>query len=119
VTKLLAAVKKRESETKKRQRELDDEELSSVAHLSKQLKVAKAERKQIRLERQKELAKAQAEVKGATATDGEDWPELAEGRKKPKAKPTSLDYWQIGNKCARLRKDGMVTVRGLLIEYYG
>jgi hypothetical protein len=108
VTKLLAAVKKRESETKKRQRELDDEELSSVAHLSKQLKVAKAERKQIKLERQKELAKAQAEVKGATTTDGEDWPEIGDGRRKPKAKPTSLDYWQLGNKCARLRKDGMV-----------
>ena len=108
VTKLLAAVKKRESETKKRQRELDDEELSSVAHLSKQLKVAKAERKQIKLERQKELAKALAEVKGATTTDGEDWPEIGDGRRKPKAKPTSLDYWQLGNKCARLRKDGMV-----------
>jgi hypothetical protein len=99
VTKLLAAVKKRESETKKRQRELDDEELSSVAHLSKQLKVAKAERKQIRLERQKELAKAQAEGEGAAATDAEDWPEIAEGRRKPKAKPTSLDYWQLGNNC--------------------
>ncbi len=96
-------------ERKKRQRELDDKEISSVAHLSKQLKVAKAERKQIRLERQKVLAKTHAEEAGAAATDAEDWPEFREGRRKPKAKPTSLDYWQLGNKCARLRKDGMVT----------
>jgi hypothetical protein len=54
-------------ERKKRQRELDNEDSSCVAHLSKQLKVAKAERKQILLERQKVLAKTQAAEEGDAA----------------------------------------------------
>jgi hypothetical protein len=101
-------VKKRDLERKKRQRELDDEDMTSVAHLSKQLKVAKAERKQVLLERKKVLAEREAAEARAAALDSDDCPEVADGRRKPKAKPTSLDYWQLGNKCARQRKDGMV-----------
>jgi hypothetical protein len=108
LTKLLLEVKKRDLERKKRQRELDDVEMSSVAHLSKQLKVDKAQRKQVLLERQKVLTETQAAEARAAALDPEDWPEFGDGRRKPKAKPTSLDYWQLGNKCARLRKDRMV-----------
>ena len=108
LTKLLLEVKKRDLERKKRQRELDDEDMSSVAHLSKQLKVAKAERKQVLLERKKVLAETEAAEARAAALDSDDCPEVADGQRKPKAKPTSLDYWQLGNKCARKRKDGMV-----------
>jgi hypothetical protein len=60
------------------------------------------------LERQKILAETQAAEARAAALDAEDWPQFGDGNRKPKAKPTSLDNWQLGNKCARLRKDGMV-----------
>jgi hypothetical protein len=101
-------VKKRDLERKKRQRELDDVEMSSVAHLSKQLKVDKAQRKQVLLERQKVLTETQAAEARAASLDPENWPDFGDGRRKPKAKPTSLDYWQLGNKCARLRKERLV-----------
>ncbi len=82
--------------------------MSSVAHLSKLLKVAKAERKQVLLERKKVLAETEVADARAAALDPDDCPELADGQRKPNAKPTSLDYWQLGNKCARMRKDGMM-----------
>jgi hypothetical protein len=58
--------------------------------------------------RQKVLEESKAAQQAGAALEGDDWPEFGDSKKKPKPKPTSLDYWQLGNKCARLRKDAMV-----------
>jgi hypothetical protein len=60
------------------------------------------------LDRQKFLEESKAAQQAGAALEGDGWPEFGDSKKKPKPKPKSLDYWELGNKYARLRKDDMV-----------
>ena len=102
---ILKAAKRQAKEDRKRQREQDDAEVDSVAELQKQLKAAKTERKRLKEEKQK----AAEDLSSVNALAADDWPEFDGPTKRKKAKPTRLDYWQLGNKAARERGPGLVT----------
>jgi hypothetical protein len=103
--KIMQEAKKNAREHKKRMKEVEEEDGDNISAMKKKLKLALDEKKAAKASRAKETVL----VKLATAPF-DIFADLDDGLvKRPKAKLTRLDHWQLGNKAARERKAGYVS----------